>query len=364
MNIVQHTLTPEEVGAKIVEWYSCIISASYEQAILLKEEARHAVMHMQTNDKILAYYSLVEFRHNIFVDEFNKKHELGDTFEFVETEVDRYLKYLYYFISGQYEYTQERYRSAIKMFRKAERLLEHVNDDAEESEFYLYIGLVYYRLNQYLLASSYLEQAETIFNRLSYYERALNCKQVLGAIRSELHEFETGDAILKEAFRESTFPRTSALILRTLGLSKLRQKEYEAAKTYFYQALEYEEHRSHQIGMKTRYDLSNTLFKLGQDDEALELFQQAKAEANQYNNKEYKARCLYLDGLYIAKDHALVDQAINDLYELSLLYEVCELAEEMVELADQRNDDSTSLKYYRIAYKAKVNQNKLGADQV
>ncbi|MFS0788183.1 aspartate phosphatase [Shouchella sp. 1P09AA] len=361
---MQETLTPEEVGAKIVEWYSCIISASYEQAILLKEEARHYVVHMEKNDKILAYYSLVEFRHNMFVDEFNKKHELGDTFHFVETEVDRYLKYLYYFVSGQYEYTQERYRSAIKLFRKAERLLEHVNDDAEESEFYLYIGLVYYRLNQYLMASSYLEQAATIFNRLKYYERALNCRQVLGAIRSELHEFETGDAILQEAFKESTFPRTSALILRTLGLSKFRQKDYEAAKSYFYQALEYEEHQNHQIGMKTKYDLSNTLFKLGEQEQALALFSDAQAGANAYNNKEYKARCLFLDGLYIEQDVSLVDESLTQLTRHGLWFEVCELAEEMVDLADQQQDESTSLKYYRIAYQAKANQNRLGADQV
>ncbi|WP_281255758.1 hypothetical protein [Shouchella patagoniensis] len=30
-----HAVRPELVGAKIVEWHSCIVSKSFEQAILL-----------------------------------------------------------------------------------------------------------------------------------------------------------------------------------------------------------------------------------------------------------------------------------------------------------------------------------------
>lgn len=201
----------EEVGAKIVEWYSCIMSSSYEEAKLLKNEVELMLGNMENNDKMLAYYSLVEYRHNNMLDGNNRSVNLKDQYKFVETEVDHYLKYLYYFVSGQYEYNKQRYRTAIKLFRKAERLLEYVNDETEELEFFMYIGFIYYRINQYLFATSYLEQAENGFRRINYIRKSLNCKQVLGAIYSELREYDKAEQILKEALDKSTYRHLQGL---------------------------------------------------------------------------------------------------------------------------------------------------------
>ncbi len=102
--------------------------------------------------------------------------------------MDHYLKYLYYFISGQDEFNNQKYRTSIKMFRKAERLLEYVKDETEEADFLGYMGYAYYRINQYLLSLSYLEQAETAFRRLGVINNAVNNKQVIGAIYVELKQ--------------------------------------------------------------------------------------------------------------------------------------------------------------------------------
>ncbi|WP_139365699.1 aspartate phosphatase [Shouchella patagoniensis] len=361
---MQVKIASEEVGSKIVEWYSCIISASYEEAKVIKKEVTQLLRHMEEDDKVLAYYSLVDFRHNLFIDKSNKGHHIVGDLSFIETDVDRYLKYLYYFIGGQYEYTQERYRSAVKMFRKAERLLEYVNDEAEESEFYMYIGVAYYRLNQYLFATSYLEQAETIFNRLNYHERALNCKQVLGAIFSELHQYEKGDNLLTEALEESTYPVTTGIILRALALSKIRQTNYEEAVFFFESALKIKEHREFYNGAKTLTDLSHTLFKLGRYESAKVIFKKAKVNVWCFNNSEFKARCKYIEGLYLMSDHHLIKEALEDLSRLGMYYEVCELAEEMIEISENAKDVENALGYYRIAYKGKLDQNLIGDDQV
>ncbi|WP_144558978.1 hypothetical protein [Shouchella miscanthi] len=74
------------------------------------------------------------------------------------------------------------------MFRKAERLLEYVKDETEEADFLGYMGYAYYRINQYLLSLSYLEQAETAFRRLGVINNAVNNKQVIGAIYVELKQ--------------------------------------------------------------------------------------------------------------------------------------------------------------------------------
>ncbi|WP_054710001.1 RapH N-terminal domain-containing protein [Bacillus sp. JCM 19041] len=109
----------EEAGAKVVEWYNAIVSRSYEQAILLKEEVNRLVNEMEKNDKIIAYYSLVDYRHNLLIKGYDKNAVETD-FKRIEevAHVDNMLKYFYYFVRGQNEYVHERYRSAVKLFSK------------------------------------------------------------------------------------------------------------------------------------------------------------------------------------------------------------------------------------------------------
>ncbi|MCM3548512.1 response regulator aspartate phosphatase [Niallia circulans] len=362
---MERTISSEKVGAKIVEWYSCLISKSYEQAVLLKDEVKHLISSIDPNDKLTAYYSLVDFKHNILVSRYNKNQcsQKMDPFDEI-TKIDDMLKYLYYFVSGQYEFTQERYRSAVKMFRKAERLLEYVNDEAEEAEFYQYNGLVYYRLNQYLVASSYIEQAKLIFDRLQYKEPSINCQIVLAGIHQELKNTEKSEKILKEALGQAIdIPIVYAQVLRTLGLNKQVQQNYAEAEIYFKQALEYPEHKDTIFGVKTCYSLANALFQQNKSEEALHHFQMATTGAAYYQNKEYGARCLFMEGLYIKNNFDLIDQAITDLEKEGMDFEVGELAEEAAQFAEKEGKTKLALKYMKVAHEARLYQNTLGVDQ-
>ncbi|ALA53576.1 aspartate phosphatase [Shouchella clausii] len=358
-------MTAEKAGAKIVEWYSCVIAKSHDQAILLKEEVKQLLSEMKDNDKILAYYSLVEFRHDMLINRYNKN-ELQDDFQNIEhiAKIDNMLKYLYYFVSGQSEYVNERYRSAIKLFNKAQRLLEYVNDEAEEAEFYQYSGLVYYRLNQYLVAASHIEHAKVIFDRLEYTEPSLNCQIVLAGIYQELHNPKKAEDILLDGLEKATDNDVMlGLINRSLGLNKLGIKDYNQAEFYFRQALSFKVHKDAAVGAKTTYNLSNVLFNQGKHEEAMKQFKAAHAGAKYYKNHEYMARCLATEGLHIKKDYSLVDTAIDDLNKLGLDFEVAEVAEEAANFAEKEGNDKLTLKYLKTAYKARLFQNTLGDDQ-
>lgn len=359
------TMSSESIGARIVEWYSCIISRSVNQAILHREKAKQLLETTKCDDKIVAYFQLVDFRHQMMM-KLNSKNELANlkVEKSFEPSIDDMLKYLYYFISGQNEYINERYRSAIKLFRKAERLLEYVQDDAEEAEFYQYTGLVYYRLNQYLVASSYMEQAETIFNRLGYIERAINTRLILGLIYSELGNYEKGDQIIQEALASShSFPLTNALALRSLGLSKQRQQKFNEAEKHFSQALKIPEHKNSQAGAKTRYNLANVLFRQEKHGSATKHLQMAEAGAKYYQNFEYTNRCLFSHGLYCDEDFLVVDQAINNLQENAMFFETFELAEEAAYFAEKAGNTEMALKYMKSASQACLKFNHLGDDQ-
>lgn len=313
-----YVLRAEEVGVKITEWYSCIVARSYEEAVLMKEEVKQLLPQMENNDKMLAYYSLVDYRHNMLTSGYNKN-ELEEELPQVEEleNLDHTLRYFYYFVSGQHEYMQERYRSAVKLFSQAERLLEHVNDKAEEAEFYQYTGYMYYRLNQYLLASSYMERAKYMYDQLNYVEPALNCQVVLACIYQELHKNDRSEELLLEALAKAKDKHLlMGQIYRSLGLNKLSIKDYVGAETYFKNALDLEEHAAITVGAKTTYNLSNVLFRMGRFEEAEMKFKIAKAGAEYYSNIEYMARCKATEGLYLLNDYNLVDEAINELDSL------------------------------------------------
>ncbi|MFB4211519.1 tetratricopeptide repeat protein [Shouchella sp. JSM 1781072] len=353
-----------KVGAKIVEWYSCILSSSYEEATLLKHEVEQMLKRMEEDDKILAYYSLVAYRHDNMMDGDNRSISLEEELNHVEKDMDQYLKYLYYFVSGQNEYNNQRYRSAVKLFRKAERMLEFVDDKTEEYEFYMYMGIAYYRINQYLLATSYLEQAETGFRRLNFPKKYLNSKQVLGAIYSELKEYDKAEDILNEALQECTFPLYSGIILRTLGLSMFSQKKYDSAVSFFEKSLDLEEYNDSIFGMRSRTELAHTLFKLNKHEEAQKILKGAKASANYYNELEFKVRCQFIEGTYVCNDQKMVDNAIQQLNKAGLHFEVCELSEELIEIYEEKGDNKNIIKYFKSAYQGKINQTLLGDDQV
>ncbi|GIN08510.1 hypothetical protein J32TS2_26510 [Shouchella clausii] len=67
-------------------------------------------------------------------------------------------------------------------------------------------------------------------------------------------------------------------------------------------------------------------------------------------------------GLYIDENMALVDQAIEKLELRGLFYEVSDIAEEAGNYAEKRGDFESALKFFKVAYVARLNQN-MGACQ-
>lgn len=363
--ILTTQVAPEVVGSKVVEWYSCIVARETEQAVRLKEETNQLVPFMDADDKVLAYYSLVEFRHDLFMENVKKEKNEHLFQELEEGSMNQTLRFLYYLMSGRNEFYHERYRSAIKSYRKAERLLEHIDDEAEEAEFYLLAGSAYYRLNQYPLAASYMEQALVLFKRLDYFEKVLNCKIILSSIDTELLRFDAAETTLQELLIQSKpYPQTNALVSRIVGLNRLKQGDFQAAERFFRQALSDQKmHADLLVGMKTTFNLANVLFRQGQTEEATVLLKKAEAGADYYKNVEYKARCQATKGLYISNDLQDVEEGIALLRERALYFELTEIAEETSYFLEKEGEPTTALKYMKVAFKAQLLQNSLGVDQ-
>lgn len=363
MSSETYPLKTATVGAKIVEWHSCIIARSLEQAVLLKKECSELIKHMEPSDKILSYYSLVEFRHELLL---NRKVELTDQLDQFDKDSEPFtplLNYLYYFVSGQNEFLNERYQSAIRLFSKAERLLEHVNDDSEEADFYYYIGYTCYHLNQYPFACSYIDQARLIFDRLNYSDKSISCEVILGGIYSETKQHEKAIEAFKNAQSHAKTEEANGLIHQAFAIAYNRKEQYVDAIHHLDLALTFSKHKDSYHGMRSLCILANTLFRASMDDRAKEIFVAAEAAAITYKSVEYQARCKATKGLYLANDTTLVDQAIELLYEQSLEFERSEVSEEAAKFLWNKGETKKAWNYLNKAYDARLNQNSMGVNQ-
>lgn len=353
-----------EVGAKIVEWHSCIIAHSFDQAILLKDECQHLIRRMETDDKILAYFSLVDFRHELL---FQRKLDGTEEIESVPTEqlgpIEPLLNYLYYFVSGQNEFRNERYRAAIRLFNKAERLLEYVNDDSEEAEFHYYAGYTYYHLNQYPIACSYIENARLIFDRLGYSDKSTSCDVILGGIYSETNYEQKAIELFNQALKGSKSEAAKGIVLQALALNSVRYGAYPKAIGFIEEALQIKEHRETYHGMRSLSIVANAHFRDGDREAGEKRLLQAEREASYYESEEYQARCLANQGLYINDDLDYVDRAITMLKKRSLDFEVAEVAKEAADVLREKGEWEDALHYLTIAFDARMNQNSMGVEQ-
>ncbi|MDQ0205359.1 Rap family tetratricopeptide repeat protein [Alkalicoccobacillus murimartini] len=344
------------VGSKCAEWYGSMIASDSNRATILKSEVEDMIKVMEPDDKVIAYYSLLQFRYNVLIEEPDTQiTHSNDTLE-------PYLTYMYYFMNGQNEFYAARYTSATKMYGMAEEYLEQVSDPYEQAEFYLRLADGYYRINQYLFASSYMEKAMDIFKtEKAYKNKVLNGYLLLAAIHTELGDFIKAEQKYQTALAESyDYPRIRALLLRGLGLNRLKQNKHHEAMFYFEEALVTGDHAETFFGMKSKGDIAFLHLRFGNLSTALPLLEEVEARSLEVNDVEYIARCRVYRNLYVHYNRELVESGLNLLIEHELYFDAGEIAEDLSSYYEENEDFISALKYMKLVTQMNTKQNTLG----
>lgn len=356
-------LAPAEVGHKIAEWYSYIIAKELKQAQKMKVEAHEMIDKMEEDDKMIAYYQLVSFRHDLLMARYQDSSTTNtQTLSSIEFQADDYLQFMYYYVSGQHAFLQGKYKSAIRSYKVAEQLLEKVNDPAEKAEFHEKLGISYYRINQYTFATTYIEQALEYFGEHSNYkENEINCEMVLAAIETELTLYESAEIRYIDVLEPShQYPYTHALVLHNMGLNRVTQNKLEEALSFFEKALSIHEHAESIAGLKTKYYWHHIHLRLGRN---LAGFVEMEVELKKHDLHEFEARCMISRGLYIENSLSLVESGIRELEKNELFFECSEVSEEVSLFYESKGDFCNALKFSKLSNAMNKNQTKLGVDQ-
>ncbi|MFS0788271.1 Rap family tetratricopeptide repeat protein [Shouchella sp. 1P09AA] len=365
MRVSMKALAVEDVGQRIVEWYSCIITKDIKQAKLLKPEIDIMIAKMEPDDKMLAYYQLVSLQYDLLVlreapDE--KTKALDETIlENIAVQTNDYLNFMYYYVWGQTEFYKQRYKSAIRTYKIAERLIEKVKDPVEKAEFYQKLGISYYRIDQYTFAFSYLEQALEIFEKdSSYVMNVISCKQILAGIYSELQQYEKAEEIYNELLLLSKpYPYYQAITAYNMGLNRILVDRLEEAAQHFNEALEFEEFRNSAIYIKAKYHVLNLQMRLGNYTEGIE---QLEKEVHNIDARDIKGKLLICRGLYLNEGYSFIEKGLSILQSNEFYVECRELCEEISKHYKKIDDYKMALYFLECANEMR-NRTILGVDQ-
>ncbi|MFB4212873.1 hypothetical protein ACE1TH_13270 [Shouchella sp. JSM 1781072] len=355
-------LAPEKVGGKIVQWHSCLIAKDIESAKEAREQTILAIDKMKPDDKMLAYYQLISFKHNLLVSYPNGEKAEAPLLNSIEIERDDYLNYMYYYVSGQNEYLDQRYKSAIRTYKIAERLLDKVNDKAEKADFYQKLGMSYYKINQYTFAISYIEQALEIFEKDSLYRKnEITCKLALAIISSEMELFETANALYKELFEiTKPFPYEQALTHHNHGIYQIVREQFVDAIQNFKLALDVPEFSQSITALKTTYHIYHLQLKMETYSHGLD---ELEAKIKKQKLPEYIARCKVSRGLYMENNMSLVKAGLDILESNEFYFEYAEMCDEISQYFESKGDLPRSLEYSKRARHMGKKQTFIGVNQ-
>ncbi|MED4128195.1 hypothetical protein [Shouchella miscanthi] len=355
-------LAPEKVGEKIVQWHSCLIAKDIESAKEAREKTIIAIDKMKPDDKMLAYYQLISFKHNLLVSYPNGEKAEAPSLNTIEIERDDYLNYMYYYVSGQNEYLDQRYKSAIRTYKIAERLLDKVDDQAEKAEFYQKLGMSYYKIDQYTFAISYIEQALEIFERDSLYKKnEITCKLALAIIASEMKLFDTAEALYRELGKMTEpYPYENALTYHNLGIHYIALDQFVNATESFKMALAIPEFKDSVTAVKTTYHLYNVQMMMGTYSHGMD---DLEKRVKRLKLPEFIARCKISRGLYLENNITLVNTGLATLESDELFFEYALMCDEISQYFESKGDLARSLEYLKLARKMGQNNHIVGVNQ-
>lgn len=348
--------TPLYVSERIGEWYHNIVAHRYEESTQNKMEAEMLIQNMEPDDKIISFFTLIKYKHQLT---FENKELSDNQFEKLKKETpteDAAIQVLVYDYAGQSAYLKGEFIKSIEYYQKVEKLLPEINDEYEQADFYKRLGILFYRIKQFVMASMYLKRARDIFAKNAFYKlNEVSCKIVLAGISSEGYNFTKAeqqyDAILAET--NEFVPALRASTLQGMGVHYQRAKNFEKAEKAFKEILKLEE-VDPIIRAQSLVDLANVLFQRSKNEEAAPLLTQGLNAALALNDTAYICHAKTLKYLYQDYNLEMIDVQLEACEEFQLYFKAAEIVTDVADFHKKQGKFEIALKYTEHASKYKI----------
>ncbi|MEC3020354.1 tetratricopeptide repeat protein [Bacillus cereus] len=283
-------VSKEEITKLLNDWYQTIISQHVIKAKKLKEEIDNKIHHIEEDQGILIYYSLIEFRYKILTCDTEGYEESLGKIEPLPEQAETFLQYYYHFFKAMYSIQVANHSDASLHYDKAEKLLEKIPDEIEKAEFDYMLATFHYQTMNPLAAINYANKAKEIFSKNEGYEnKAAACLNTLGLGCTKLKQFEKAEEHFIAAldmFKKNNEEHLMNKVKHNLGLLYADQNLSELAIKYLGDSLK--------NNPKTMFLLAREYYKLGENEIAAGIIEQG-IKVNQL--KEYMCHFSILKAL-------------------------------------------------------------------
>ncbi|MBO1625840.1 Rap family tetratricopeptide repeat protein [Bacillus arachidis] len=210
-----HVVTKEQIKHSLDAWYQSMLKQQVEKATELKEEIESKINHMEEDQNILFYYSLLDFRYKVLTDSLSITKNSFDVIESCNTASDEVLSYYYHFFKAIHATLTTNYNEASEYYEKAEKLLKHVPDELERAEFYYRISAFFYYKTQPMNTIKYVNKAKEIFLKHTGYEKSIALSEnLLGLTAIQIGQYEQAEEFLSSAIDILQKQDNETLLLR------------------------------------------------------------------------------------------------------------------------------------------------------
>lgn len=279
-----NVISSEQVMELLNNWYIQMREENLEKVAFIKRDVAEKITRMEKNQTLLLYYSLLEFRYKLLLENVA---DLTSPLEKTNPEeLDNLLAYYYYFFQGMYEYNLRNYYEALSYYKLAEKKLETIGDEIEKAEFHHKVAWTFSYTRQILLAIQHILKAKEIFDKYENYKhRQADCENLLGICWMIKNKFKESEEHFNNALSLTNMvkhnTRLRCRITYNLGLLYSEQNLSELAIDHL--SCSYNMEKNY----RTLYALAREYFKVGKNQEAINSIQEGVAACNKLNNEEY-----------------------------------------------------------------------------
>ncbi|MEK4504205.1 Rap family tetratricopeptide repeat protein [Bacillus sp. FSL R12-0069] len=267
MNVQDIGCLNTQLTEMLNDWYLEIRSRNSGNANRLKKEIENQINNIKTDQNLLFYYSLLNFRHKYLINNLAISKNSFDDIESFDTPKEDILSYYYHFFKAIHSNAIGNYSLAEEHYDKAESLLVHIpdGDDLEKAEFYYNLATFCYHSYQAVLALKHVSRAKDIFSNNEECElKVAYCNNLLGLVCTHLKDYALAEEYFicaMDIFQKTEEKRAVFTVRHNLGLLYASQNQSSLAIRYLAEVSQNDptHYKSMFIEATEHYKLDNTI---------------------------------------------------------------------------------------------------------
>ncbi|EMA6345120.1 hypothetical protein ACO11K_002451 [Bacillus cytotoxicus] len=359
-----HIITKEQIRHSLDAWYQSMLKQDFVQSKLLKEEIDSKINHIEEDQNIWFYYSLLNFRHKVLMDSMNVSYDEFDKIDSLSIPNDAHLTYYYHLFKGIHLMFISNYNDSKKHFEQAEELLKYMSHPIEQAEFNYRIAYFYYQSYEPLLSINYARAAkEEYIKHIGYEVNIALCNNIYGMSCLDLKQYEQAEenfTLALDVFKKSGIERFILMVRHNLGWLYANQNLSSSAIRHLLEVI-----KGNPNHFKAIFVLAREHYKLGETNIAAELIEKGLNICNKLKNKEFQQRFMILKEMNKNVSSALLEPVILEgisYFEREGLWDCIQEYSEILALQFYKEEnDSKASKYFYINNQARKKYLEKGA---